>query len=212
LDSLNPSEKMQQGIKTEWEGMKMGEKVEYVLSVVQMSGILAPIIFIIFHTLRQFFFIPVIVVCFAGGLLFGAVFGAIYSLIGLTLSSFVVYFLLRIFPSFHQKIQQFKMKWFGPYANLTTAQISVLKLVPFMYYQLLCFCLMERKKAFHEYAIASFYTNIPVVIFYTVFGQFFKHFSPTMGIVFIISLMVLIIAFREKFVVIKWKDFFKATS
>lgn len=190
----------------------MAEKAEYVLNLVQMSGILAPIIFILFHTLRQFFFIPVIVVCLAGGLLFGAVFGSIYSLIGLTLSSFVVYFLLRIFPSFHKKLQEFKVKWFGPYANFTTGQISVLKLVPFMHYQLLCFCLMERKKTFHEYALSSLYTNIPVVVFYTVFGQFFKHFSPTMGVVFLIGLTVLIIAFREKFVIIKWKDFFKATS
>ena len=190
----------------------MGDYATYILSFMKMSGFFAPIAFIVFHVLRQFFFIPVIVVCLAGGLLFGSLFGSIYSIIGLTLSSFVVYILLKMFPTLHKKLQQIKTKCLGPYSNFTTVQISVLKVIPFMHYQLLCFCLMERKKTFREYAISSLLTNIPVVLLYTLFGQFIRKFSPTMVVVFLILLTVLIISFREKFVVIKWKDFFKATS
>lgn len=190
----------------------MDEKATLVLAFIEMSGIFAPIIFIAFHTFRQFLFIPVIVVCMAGGLLFGTVYGFIFSLIGLTLSSYFLYILLNRFPSVHQKLQAIKVKWFGPYTNFTIGQIAVLKLIPFMHYQLLCFALMERRRSFPEYAFSSFLTNIPVVLFYTVFGRFLKEFSPSIAIILLIALTVLLIILREKVTVIKWKDFFKAAA
>nr|WP_062355246.1 VTT domain-containing protein [Bacillus kwashiorkori] len=190
----------------------MDDKTTYVLSFLEMSGIFAPLAFIAFHTFRQFLFIPVVVVCLVGGLLFGTVLGSIYSLIGLTLSSFVFYLIVRFVPAFYQKLHSIKIKWFGPYSNFTAGQLAVLKLIPFMHFQLLCFCLLERKKSFKEYATSSFYTNIPVVIFYTVFGQFFKQFSPSMVIIFLIALTVLLVVLREKVVIIKWKDFFKSAA
>lgn len=190
----------------------MGEKTNYVLSFLEFSGFFAPVAFILFHIVRQFLFIPAVIVCLAGGLLFGSVFGSLYSLIGLTTSSFLIYFLLKLFPSVHNRLHQIKLKWFGPYTNLTHGQIALLKLIPFMHYQLLSYCLLERNKNFQDYAVGSLYTNIPVVIFYTVFGQFFNSFTPTMAVIFLIALSVLIVVLREKFVVIKWKDFFKATS
>lgn len=188
------------------------EKMNYLLAFVEMSGLLAPFAFIVIHILRQFFFIPVIVICLAGGLLFGSIFGLIYSLIGLTLSSFIVYYLLTLLPGLHKKLRQIRMKCFGPYNNLTSGQIAILKMIPLMHYQLLCFCLMERKKTFREYAITSFLTNIPTVTLYTIFGQFIRQFSPGAALIFIMILALLIVAFREKLIVIKWKDFFKIAS
>lgn len=190
----------------------MDDQASFVFAFLEMSGLFAPVAFIAFHSVRQFLFIPVVVVCMAGGLLFGAVLGTVYSLIGLTISSFFVYFLLKFFPSFHQKILQIKQKWFGHYSNFTPGQVAVLKLIPFMHYQLLSFCLMERKKNFREYAAGSFLTNIPVVIFYTVFGQFFKQFSPSLAMILLVALSILIVILREKVVVIKWKDFFNAAA
>ena len=193
-------------------GIPMDDKASFVMSFLEMSGIFAPIAFIAFHALRQFLFIPVVVVCLAGGLLFGTVFGTLFSLIGLTLSSYFLYFILKGFPAVYEKLQNIKRKWFGQYSNFTSGQIAILKLIPFMHFQLLCFCLMERKKTFSEYAISSFFTNIPVVVFYTVFGQFFQHFTPQIAIMILIALSMLIVVLREKVVVIKWKDFFNAAA
>lgn len=181
------------------------------MSFLEIGGIFAPLSFILFHTIRQFLFIPIVVVCLAGGLLFGSVFGSIYSLFGLTLSSLLIYFLLKLFPGIHDHLHKIKLKWFGPYMNLTEGQIALLKLIPFMHYQLLSYCILERKRNFREYVMSSLYTNIPVAIFYTVFGQFLSHFTPTMAIICLLALAVLIVILREKFVVIKWKDFFKVT-
>ena len=183
----------------------------FILSFMEASGIFAPIAFIAFHIFRQFLFIPVVIVCIAGGLLFGTALGALYSLIGLTLSSLFFFLLLKSFPKINVKLQQIKLKWFGPYNNFTSAQIALMKLIPFMHYQLLSFCLMERKKTFLEYMKSSFTTNIPVVIFYTVFGQFFQNFSPYVAVLLLLALTGLIILLREKVVVIKWTDFFGAS-
>lgn len=190
----------------------MDGSTSFILSFIEIGGLFAPIAFILFHIVRQFLFIPVVVVCLAGGLLFGSVFGIIFSIIGLTLSSFLLYFLLKIFPTVHSKLHEIKLKWFGSYINLSRGQIALLKLIPFMHFQLLSYCLLERNPNFCDYAVNSLYTNIPVVVFYTVFGQFFNHFSPMMTVMFLLALSVFIVILREKFVVIKWRDFFKATS
>ncbi|WAA10192.1 TVP38/TMEM64 family protein [Fervidibacillus albus] len=189
----------------------MNEQADYVLSFLEMSGIFAPIAFIVFHTLRPFLFIPVVVVCLAGGLLFGTVFGSVFSLVGLTLSSFVLYLLLILFPGVTNKLSSIKQRWFGPYTKFTPGQITVLKLIPFIHFQLLSFCLFEHRKNFSEYATLSFLTNIPVVIFYTTFGQFLKQFTPFIILLILLALTVFIIVFRERMVVIKWNEFFKST-
>ncbi|WAA11641.1 TVP38/TMEM64 family protein [Fervidibacillus halotolerans] len=186
-------------------------KTTYIISFLESSGIFAPVAFILFSTLRQFFFIPVVVVCIAGGVLFGTGFGSLFSLIGLTLSSFVSYLVLILFPSVTKKLYRIKNKWFGPYTTFTTGQITLLKLIPFIHFQLLSFCLFENRKSFSDYALRSLLSNIPVVIFYTTFGQFLKPFSPFIIILIFLALTILLNILREKMMVIKWDDFFKST-
>lgn len=65
----------------------MEEQIAMLLVIAQTSGFLAPIAFILLHFLRQFLFIPVVVICIAGGVLFGTVAGTFYSVLGLLLSS-----------------------------------------------------------------------------------------------------------------------------
>ena len=59
----------------------MDEGLSILFVMVEVGGIWAPIVFIFFHIFRQFLFIPVSLVCMAGGILFGSVFGTIFSLL-----------------------------------------------------------------------------------------------------------------------------------
>jgi uncharacterized membrane protein YdjX (TVP38/TMEM64 family) len=88
----------------------MNDKLTLVMSYVQSGSVFAPLIFITFHLLRQFLFIPVIVVCMSGGVLFGAAFGTIYSVIGLTLSSMAFYFVIGKFPKTKDRLLRLKNK------------------------------------------------------------------------------------------------------
>ncbi|MFB6467907.1 TVP38/TMEM64 family protein [Cytobacillus sp. Hz8] len=190
----------------------MDEELALLFVIVKAGGIFAPLAFIVFHFLRQFLFIPVAVLCVAGGVLFGTIAGTIYSLIGLVLSSLLFYILLRRMPKTYDKLSKVKRKWFGEYRNLTVSQITILRLIPFIHYHLLNFCLIERKKSFREYMKASWITNLPLAFFYTVFGQFISHFTPTMIVIILFALSVLVYILREKVAVIKWNEFFKAVG
>lgn len=191
------------------EGDDMNEELAMVLIMVEAGGIFAPIAFILFHFLRQFLFFPVALICIAGGVLFGTIAGTIYSLIGLLLSSLLFYVLIHRIPKTHEKLSKVKKKWFGEYRNLTTGQVAILRLIPFVHYHLLSFCLLERHKGFKEYLKASWITNIPLAFFYTIFGEFISRFTPTMIVIILFSLSILVYVLREKVTIIKWREFFK---
>ena len=114
----------------------MDERLVAAFAIMEASGYIAPVLFILFHILRQFLFIPVALVCMAGGVLFGSLFGTLYSLIGLTLLSVTFFFAIKSLPFYQKRFLRLKEKWFGRNATLTTGQIAVLRLIPFVHYQL----------------------------------------------------------------------------
>jgi len=186
------------------------QDLSFLLILSESAGILAPIAFILFHIFRQVLFIPVPVVCMAGGILFGSLFGSIFSIIGLMLSSLLFYFLISKMPKTHSKLSKLKKRWFGEYRNLTVGQVAVLRLIPFIHYHLLSFCLMERDKNIHQYIKSSWLTNLPLAVFYTVFGEYISRFTPAMILLILVSLTILVFILREKVTVIKWREFFRA--
>jgi uncharacterized membrane protein YdjX (TVP38/TMEM64 family) len=190
----------------------MDEQLTMVFVLVESVGILAPLAFILFHLLRQFLFLPVVIVCIAGGVLFGTVLGTLYSVIGLMLVSIMFYFVVNRMPKTYEKLSKVKEKWFGRYRNLTVSQIAILRLIPFIHFHLMNFCLLQRKKSFKDYVWGSFYSNLPLAFFYTIFGQFISRFTPTMIMIILFALTVLVYLLREKMSVIRWKEFFKVST
>ncbi|GLB58449.1 TVP38/TMEM64 family protein [Cytobacillus sp. NCCP-133] len=188
----------------------MNDQLSLLFVIVETAGILAPIAFIFFHLIRQFLFVPVPLVCVTGGVLFGSFFGAAFSMIGLFMSSILFYFMISKMPKTHEKLSTLKKKWFGEYRNLTVGQVTVLRLIPFIHYHLLNFCLMERNRNFSDYVKNSWISNLPLAIFYTVFGEFISRFTPSMILLILFSLAILVFVLREKVTVIKWREFFKA--
>ncbi|GIN59116.1 hypothetical protein J8TS2_34350 [Lederbergia ruris] len=186
----------------------MNEQLLIMLTFVQGTGTLAPVIFIFFHVIRQFIFIPVIMVCMAGGILFGSVLGTLFSMIGLLILSALFYFCIRKMPSTHEKLLKIKNKWFGRYAKMTVGQIAILRLIPFFHYHLLNLCLLERRPDFKGFMKGAFATNLPLAFFYTVFGEFITHFTPTISVIILLALLLLVYILREKMSTVAWNEFF----
>ncbi len=186
----------------------MDESLSILFVMVEVGGVLAPIIFIFFHIFRQFLFIPVSLVCMAGGMLFGSVFGTIFSLLGLLLSSICFYFVIRKLPKTSEKLSKLRRKWFGEYRNITVAQSAILRLIPFIHFHLLNFCLLEKNRSFNAYLKSSVISNLPLAFFYSVFGQFIREFTPPLIAIILFSLILLAYLFRERATVIKWEKFF----
>jgi len=187
----------------------LDETMTLLFVFIESTGLLAPIIFIGIHLIRPFFFIPVPVICIVGGILFGSVFGTIYSILGLTMLSILFYFLYSQVPRLSQKITNLKQKWLGERVKFTIGQIAILRLIPFINFHLLSLCIKDVTRNFREYAKGSFYTNIPVALLYTVFGQFIREFSTTVILAILLALTLLFYLLREKQVIIKWHEFFK---
>ncbi|KGM44874.1 VTT domain-containing protein [Neobacillus niacini] len=190
----------------------MNEDLSLLLIMMEAGGVFAPLAFVLFHLLRSFLFIPVSVVIIAGGVLFGTLWGTIYSVIGLMGVSVFFYVFIDRMPKTQERIIKIKNRWFGEYRNLTVGQIAILRLVPFVHYHLLSFCLKQRKPKFKEYMKASFLTNIPIALFFTIFGEYISTFTPSLIILILPGLTILVYLLREKQNVIKWREFFKRTK
>ncbi|MDQ1001263.1 putative membrane protein YdjX (TVP38/TMEM64 family) [Neobacillus niacini] len=190
----------------------MNEDLSLLLIMVEAGGIFAPLAFVVFHLLRSFLFIPVSVVVIAGGVLFGTLWGTIYSVIGLMGVSVFFYVFIDRMPKTQERIIKLKNRWFGEYRNLTVGQIAILRLIPFVHYHLLSFCLKQRKPKFKEYMKVSLLTNIPISFFFTIFGEYISTFTPSLIIMILLGLTFLVYLLREKQNVIKWKEFFKRTK
>lgn len=186
----------------------MDEQLAFLFVFVEKGSILVPLLFILLHLLRPLFFLPVAVICTAGGILFGTAAGTAYSLIGLLLSSFQFYVFINNMPKTNRKLSQLKSKWFGDSRNFTVGQIAVLRLIPFIHYHLLSFCLLQKNKSLLSFMKASLYANVPLAFFYTIFGEYINTFSPSMILLILLLLTILVYFLRDKGAVIKWREFF----
>lgn len=179
-----------------------------VLTAIETTGFFAPFVFILFHIIRQFLLIPVAVVCVAGGVLFGAELGTIYSVIGLTGASVIFYLFSKVFPKIMNRFVKMKVKWLGTYTNLSIGQIVILRMIPFVNFSLISLCILEKAKTFRGYTKISLLTHIPSTLCFTFLGSMIQTLAPIYLIVVVLFLLYLVYFFREKQALIQWHDFF----
>jgi len=182
------------------------------LSVIQLSGFWGPMLFIFLHIIRPILFLPVIFVCLLGTIVFGSIASPIYSLIGMTLSCLIFYSMGKTFPKTFQKVAKLKDNVFGNRLQFTAFQIACLRLIPFIHFHLLTYCLYEMTVNFKEYVRMSIFTNIPFVLLYSVVGEWFLQFTYIQMAVFLIFCISLFYMFRKKEWHMSWSDFFKAEA
>ncbi|SDN56435.1 TVP38/TMEM64 family protein [Alkalicoccus daliensis] len=143
---------------------------ETIFNLIDQTGWLAPVIFILLHLLRPLLFLPVVLVCMAGGYFFGLVQGSIYSIAGLSLMSAVFYLIVNHFPRFRDRIARLKKKVFQD-REITIGQVMVLRMLPFVHFHLLSLYLMEMTRNFREYMIFSILGIVIPAVLFTGFGH-----------------------------------------
>ncbi|HLR08366.1 MAG TPA: VTT domain-containing protein [Bacillota bacterium] len=184
----------------------------YAIAFIEMGGLFAPMLFIFFHLVRPLLFLPVVFICISGGLLFGTVAGTFYSLVGMTLASILFYGIVRWMPETLSRFIRLKQVLLGKNTELTTRQITLLRLVPFIHFHFLSFCLVEISTGFKEYAKSSFLSNIPLAFIYTSIGQWLSRLSLSNALICLFVLLLLLYFFRRKEMSWTWEEFFQATT
>lgn len=184
----------------------------FLLSYVESGGLFAPLFFITFHLIRPFLFLPVVFIYISGGIFFGALAGTFYSVIGITLSSILFYFIIRWMPKTFQLLPALQKKTRMNQMSLTPSQITLLKLVPFIHFHFLSFCLIEITANFKDYTRLSLFSSIPAVFVYTTIGKSIASLSPLYISIFLIGLLFCIYLLRKREINIKWHDFFQVST
>jgi uncharacterized membrane protein YdjX (TVP38/TMEM64 family) len=187
----------------------MHEAMDSIMQAVKWSGVFAPAVFILIQAFRQFFFIPVGVLCLTGGLVFGAAQGTLYSIIGISLSSLLFYIMLQWLPAWLKKVRSFRVKWVGKQVPFSVSQIAILKLIPFVHFHLLSLCLFEMTGNVKEYTKVSILSNIPLAVLYSSMGTVIASLSVFTAAALLVLLAVLFYMVRKKEWVIKWEEFFE---
>ncbi|PWU68198.1 TVP38/TMEM64 family protein [Gracilibacillus dipsosauri] len=173
--------------------------------------LVAPMAFIFVHILRPILFLPVLLLCITGGLVFGIIAGTIYSVIGLLFSSIIFYCLLSWLPVLSKKCEQIEKRWLKQ-RELTIVQICLLRLLPFMHFHLLSFCIYQNTKSFIEYLRTTLLSVLPLAIVYTALGDTLQQMPIWYAVPVTLFILILVYFFRRKQTIIKWQTFFSPTS
>ncbi|MCP3764334.1 VTT domain-containing protein [Domibacillus sp. A3M-37] len=168
----------------------MMEAERWIEGVIQQAGWFGPVFFIVLHIVRPFLLLPVVVVCIAGGYLFGFVQGTIYSIIGLSLMGAVFYKLVHWFPSVRDRMLRIKRKVAGE-RKMTVGQVMILRVMPFVHFHLLSVYLIDMTKSFREYMQFSVLGVITPALLYTAFGEVIQKMPWYASMMFLTVLLIL---------------------
>ncbi|MBU6080178.1 MULTISPECIES: TVP38/TMEM64 family protein [Allobacillus] len=182
--------------------------IGWIQQSIDSNQMIAPVLFIAFHIIRPFLFIPVAFICITGGLLFGMTYGVVYSLIGVTLSSLLFYLVVQQTPSLFKRFERLREKMFGRHSQLNMPQVVLLRITPFIHFHLISLILIEMTRNFKEYARMSIISNLPLAFVYTTFGQWFQSLGIVHLILFLSLILILMYLIRRKEIILKWEDFF----
>ncbi|AQQ55475.1 TVP38/TMEM64 family protein [Planococcus lenghuensis] len=148
----------------------MEQFYETMKAFIDSAGWFAPVLFILLHLIRPLLFLPVVVVCITGGVLFGFVKGVLLSYIGLSILALSTYWMVDQSPKFKAKIDRLKEKFMHD-KTISLGQVMVLRVMPFVSFNLLSVYLMEMTKSYKEYALYSLLGLIAPAVLYTAFGN-----------------------------------------
>ncbi|WP_059103844.1 TVP38/TMEM64 family protein [Shouchella shacheensis] len=183
------------------------ENVDQVLNVIETAGWFAPVLFVLFHLIRPFVFVPVLAVCLLGGYIFGPVYGAAYSYVGLMSVSISFYILIGAFPKIRANLSRLKNKVLKGREDVNVMQLLILRVMPFMHFHVLSFYVMESSVSFKEYVEKSAIINLSPAIIYTAFGGLI-HELHFVGVLVLASFLLLLFFFaRSKNGSIPLQDF-----
>jgi len=186
------------------------DQLENIIEAIRDTGwFVAPLIYLLIHFIRPIIFIPVILLFIAAGLIFGIIPGVFLSLFGIMLSSAQFYGLTKLMPSMTKRLVRMKKKVIGAERHVTTEQIAVLRLMPFVHFHLLSFIIYEQTTTFKQYMEESFYSSVMMVVIYTIIGQTITELSPLSVAMLSILLIPLIYFLRKEENIHRIKQFLR---
>jgi len=170
---------------------------EVLRNYIEDFGYLAPLIYIVCFTILPIAFFPVPVLALAAGLLFGFLPGTIYTLIGATLNSAIMFLMAKVLAKdavtnlLQRKLPK---KWSSFLFDLDEKRgfgiIFILRLIPAMPYNLINYGAGLTTIKFSSYMLATILGILPgTLVFLSIGNQALNIYNPA----FIVSIILLIL-------------------
>jgi len=170
--------------------------IESIRALIEGGGIWSVIIFLFVCMFRQIFFLPTTLVYISGGLIFGPLWGSLYSVLGHMVNVVLAYYVgLR----FEESIQRFvsekyvvklrKIKEKGSFKELFAMRVT-----PGFPVDPISFGAGFVGMNFHIYLLASFWGAIPKIIIYAYLGQGLDNlfsFQTMIALAFLLTLALM---------------------
>ena len=177
-----------------------GVSAEGVRAALLRYGDLAPVIFMLLFAVLPAFFFPVAVLAFAGGLLFGLLWGSVYTFIGAVINCALMFFLARrigrekIRALVQRKLPsvwQARLKKAGGRKGFLL--LIILRLIPAVPYNLINYAFGLTEMPFAAYMLGSAIGIIPgTLVFINIGDKALDVTSPSFWIA--LGLLVLLLA------------------
>lgn len=135
-------------------------------------GAWSPLIYILVYTIRPLLFFPATVLCLAGGLAFGPVWGTAYTMVGFTCDSILVFLLARKFGSrLFRKPTGRIQEWGERLEKRSFLTIFTLRLIPIVPFDVTSVAAGLSAVRFLPYICATVIGTAPVTVAYSLLGD-----------------------------------------
>lgn len=179
---------------------------EFLRQWVQSWGVFAPVLYILIYTIAPVLFLPGLPITIAGGIIFGPVWGVVYTIIGATAGACAAFLVARYAAGdwVRRRLTSPRWKRLDEGASRHGWKIvAFTRLIPVFPFNMLNYAFGLTAIPFAHYAAASFICMLPGCIAFIVFSSSLPdlirgRISPTfaLGLVLIGALMLLPILYR----------------
>mgnify|MGYP001249762286 CR=1 FL=1 len=181
-----------------------GVSAEGVRDALLRYGDLAPVIYMLLFAVLPAFFFPVAVLAFAGGLLFGLLWGSVYTFIGAVINCALMFFLARrigrekIRALVQRKLPSVWLKKAGGRKGFLL--LIILRLIPAVPYNLINYAFGLTEMPFAAYMLGSAIGIIPgTLVFINIGDKALDVTSPSFWIALgLLVLLLVVTAFMSK--------------
>ncbi|MBI5522783.1 MAG: VTT domain-containing protein [Desulfarculus sp.] len=181
---------------------------ERLRGLIAGHGVLAPAIYMLIYTLAPALFLPGLPITLAGGVLFGPLWGVVYTIIGSTAGACLAFLVAR-----HGARGGIERRLTGPRWRQLDAQVErhgwkvvlFARLMPLLPFNLLNYALGLTKIRFSHYALATFWGMLPACIAFVVFSSslldlLLGRVSPglVLGLLLVLAVMLVPMLYRRR--------------
>ena len=181
---------------TRYFGLVQYFKPDVLRYYVNSFGILAPLVYILIYTLATVSFLPGSPITIAGGLIFGASLGTLYTVIGATIGASAAFLVARYLgESFVSGILKRTIKKLEEYSDKLEKEgflvVLFLRLIPIFPFNGLNFALGLTKVKFRHYFLATLIGIIPGTFVFNYLGDSLGDLNITKIIIAVILVVLL---------------------